>query len=217
MKKLEAELQLTELGELLPLEFYLKDSLEVAPNLLGKYIVTTKQGKLTVGMITETEAYPAWDPASHAYNKAAPTKRTVVQYQQGGCMYMYLIMGLHTMTSIVVGQEGTPDVVFIRSIKPITGIDIMRERRNYTKEKERLIASSSGRLTRALGLSLEDNNKLVYKKDNDVMILGGNQSVEIITAPRVNIGTFGADDLAAKESVERPWRFMIKDSEYLSL
>lgn len=95
--------------ELLPQDFYRQDSLVVAPILIGCVVETNKKGVVTSGRITETEAYPGYDAASHAY-KNKHTPRTEVQYLEGGRLYIYQIMGLHLMTSIVVGDKRIADV-----------------------------------------------------------------------------------------------------------
>jgi DNA-3-methyladenine glycosylase len=51
-------------------DFYTRDTLTVAKELLGQYIVRKYKGKLIIGKIVETEAYIGpKDKASHAYSK----------------------------------------------------------------------------------------------------------------------------------------------------
>ena len=51
-------------------DFYTRDTLTVAKELLGQYIVRNYKGKLIIGKIVETEAYIGpKDKASHAYSK----------------------------------------------------------------------------------------------------------------------------------------------------
>ena len=73
---------------ILPREFYSKDTVTVAKNLLGKKIIR-KIGKQEIsGIITETEAYRHKDdPASHAFNKI--TKRNKVMFDEVGLAYVY--------------------------------------------------------------------------------------------------------------------------------
>ena len=50
-------------------DFFDRDTLTVAPALLGKYLVRSYGGTLLAGRITETEAYVGrCDKACHAYN-----------------------------------------------------------------------------------------------------------------------------------------------------
>lgn len=48
------------------------------------------------------------------------------------------------MTSIVVGEEGGADVVFISSIEPLKDLEIMRQRRGYQGEDETKLALGPG-------------------------------------------------------------------------
>lgn len=121
IEKYENNAELIEKLPPIDQDFFLRDSLEVAPDLLGKVVVTRRNGIITAALITETEAYPSWDAASHLYGKDKPTPRTAIQFDDGGILYMYLIMGIHTMTSIVTGKKGEADVVFIRSVQPVIG------------------------------------------------------------------------------------------------
>jgi DNA-3-methyladenine glycosylase len=57
-------------------EFFLKPTLKVAQELLGKYLVRNYKGKLIIGKIVETEAYIGpKDKASHAYAKKEQPKK----------------------------------------------------------------------------------------------------------------------------------------------
>lgn len=199
-------------------EFFARSSTEVAPDLLGKTIVSVKNGELTAGIITETEAYPGSDAASHVFGRQQPTQRTQAQYESAGHLYMYLIMGLHTMTSIVTNEIGTPDVVFIRSIEPIEGLSIMRERRNYAKEKLKGLASGPGRLSQALALTVEDDGIPVFAEDSNIRIFESivDQPIEIDQGLRINLGTHGAGEEESLLAINQPWRYFIKSSEFLS-
>ncbi len=128
---------------LLSSDFYIQNSIVVAPQLIGCVIETNRQGVVTSGRITETEAYPSYDVASHAFGNKR-TSRTEIQYSRGGKLYIYQIMGLYLMTSIVVGEEGNADVVFVRSIEPLEGIEEMRQRRRYVGDDETRVASGPG-------------------------------------------------------------------------
>lgn len=201
---------------LLPQEFYAHNSLTVAPSLIGCVINTSRDGFITTARITETEAYPSYDAASHAFgNKRTP--RTEIQYASGGKLYIYQIMGLHLMTSIVVGIEGIADVVFIRSVEPLEGIDEMETRRDYAGEDVRKIASGPGMLSVALGITRNDNGILVCKETSDVRIYRDDKYVgELGIGLRINLGVHGKDEIEAQKSVQQPWRYFDKNSRFLS-
>ncbi|HAQ21272.1 MAG TPA: 3-methyladenine DNA glycosylase [Prolixibacteraceae bacterium] len=108
-------------GRFLPLDFFLRDVLEVAPALLGKLLVRQfDDGRIERYRITEVEAYRGVeDRACHA-NKGR-TPRTEVMFQQGGTVYVYLIYGQYWLLNLVTGIEGDPSAVLIRGIEGFPG------------------------------------------------------------------------------------------------
>jgi DNA-3-methyladenine glycosylase len=109
------------MNERLSLEFYLRDVLEVAPELLGKPLVRQfADGSQKQYMITEVEAYRgAEDLACHAAKGRTP--RTEVMFQEGGKVYVYLIYGMYWLLNLVTGEEGYPSAVLIRGIDGFSG------------------------------------------------------------------------------------------------
>lgn len=201
---------------ILPADFYAQSSVQVASQLIGCVIGTRKQGFITSGRITETEAYPSYDVASHAFgNKRTP--RTEIQYSRGGRLYVYQIMGLHLMTSIVVGEEGNADVVFIRSIEPLKGLEEMRQRRGYKGEDKTKLASGPGMLSIALGITKSDNGIAVYDRYSEIRVYKDDKYVgEIGVGVRINLGVHGKDKEEARLAAERQWRFYDKNSKFIS-
>jgi len=101
--------------------FFRRDVLEVAPDLLGKYLVmhSHKEGRV-VFTITETEAYRGGDDlACHA--SKGRTARTEVMFGDGGYIYMYLIYGKHWMMNVVTSVENNPQAVLIRGLRELSG------------------------------------------------------------------------------------------------
>ena len=109
----------------LPLSFYQKeDVVVVAKQLLGKLLFTNINGKLTGGIITETEAYDGVvDKACHAYG-GRNTNRTATMFLNGGITYVYLCYGIHHLLNVVSGKEGNPQAILIRAIEPTVGVEI---------------------------------------------------------------------------------------------
>lgn len=191
---------------ILPLEYYNDpDVLHLSADLLGKYLITNIGGKLTGGMIIETEAYRGpEDRASHAYNLKR-TKRNEVMYWPGGTAYVYQCYGIHALFNIVTNVEETPHAILVRAIKPEIGIEIMMKRRG--KEKvDKTLAGGPGTLTQALGITTKHNGSLltgpsIWIEDRGVVI----PKDKIITGPRVGIDYAGED-------AALPWRFMARVS-----
>jgi DNA-3-methyladenine glycosylase len=102
-------------------QFFLRDVLEVAPELLGKTLVRRfADGRIESYRITEVEAYRGMeDIACHASKGRTP--RTEVLFQEGGKVYVYLIYGLYWMLNVVTGNEGNPCAVLIRGIDGFSG------------------------------------------------------------------------------------------------
>jgi len=196
--------------ELLPREFYTRSSVvTVARSLLGtRLVVPARDGTRVSGRIVETEAYrgPA-DKASHAYG-GRRTRRTETMYQQGGTAYVYFVYGMHHQFNVVSGRAGMPHAVLVRALEPIEGIEIMRRRRAGRADRD--LTNGPGKLCAALGIDRRlDRADLCGDR---IWIEAGEGSVvpaAIACGPRVGIGY-------AEEWIEKPWRFWLKGSPYVS-
>ena len=101
--------------------FYQRDVLEVAPDLIGKYLVRKfEDGQIFRSMITEVEAYRGEEDQGCHANKGR-TIRTEIMYHPGGVIYVYLIYGMYWMLNFVTGSENNPQAVLIRGIDNIWG------------------------------------------------------------------------------------------------
>lgn len=180
----------------IPLSYYLSDDVvSLAKSFIGKSLFTKIDGKLTGGIITETEAYAGIiDRASHAFG-GRRTKRTEVMYQSGGVSYVYLCYGIHSMFNIVTNKRGIPHAVLVRAIYPTTGWEEIQKRsgklqRNYT------VTNGPGKLTKALGIDLKHNSLLlneniIWLENNDVAI----DNLDILSTKRIGIEYAGEDEL----------------------
>ena len=194
----------------LPADFYQReDVLVISRELLGKVLCTNFHGKLTSGIIVETEAYAGvTDKASHAYG-GRRTKRTETMYAKGGSAYVYLCYGIHHLFNIVTNKENIPHAVLIRAIQPRDGIEIMLQRRNKKKVDQSLTAGP-GSLTRALGITVKDSgtflmDNLIWLEDQNINYT--NQ--DILSSPRVGVQYAGKD-------ASNPWRFQVENSPWVS-
>lgn len=116
-------------------EFYTRDTLTVAKELLGKILVhKTPQGTVK-GKIIEVEAYLGKkDAAAHSY-KASPFGRTNVMYREGGYAYVYFIYGMYYCFNVVTNLKDIPEGVLVRSVRPLEGIELMQQRRKTNNIK----------------------------------------------------------------------------------
>src|ERR1700722_2278008 len=134
-------------------DFYLReDVVNISRELIGKFLITKVKGKLTSGMIIETEAYNGVvDKASHAYNNRR-TARNEIMYSQGGNAYVYLCYGIHHLFNIVTNKKDTPHAILIRGILPKEGIDTMLKRRKL-KSVTKKFSDGPGTVSQALAIS----------------------------------------------------------------
>ncbi|MFC2087863.1 DNA-3-methyladenine glycosylase [Bacteroidota bacterium] len=102
-------------------DFFTRDVLEVAPNLIGCFLVRKfKDGREIRHLIAETEAYRGEeDMACHA--SKGRTNRTEIMYHMGGILYVYFIYGMYWMLNIVTERAGIPQAVLIRGINEMNG------------------------------------------------------------------------------------------------
>lgn len=184
-------------------DFYARtDVVKISKELLGKYLFTKINNKLTAGMITETEAYAGIsDKASHAYNNRR-TKRTEVMYADGGVAYVYLCYGIHHLFNVVTNKKNEPHAILIRAIKPTEGIDIILKRRNQkrisanTSGGPGTVSQSLGIMTLHTGTDLTGNK--IWIEDHGIKI----RKNQIVSAPRIGVDYAGKDALL-------PYRFTL--------
>lgn len=164
-------------------DFFTRDVLDVAPDLLGKYLVRKfDHGEVSKFKITEVEAYRGEeDLACHA--SKGRTKRTEIMYHEGGRIYVYLIYGMYWMLNFVTANENIPQAVLIRGIEGFAG---------------------PGKLTRHLqidksfyGKDLISNDSLWIEPNSD------NSDLKINTTPRIGI------DYAGEIYKNKRWRFVL--------
>ncbi|HXG57203.1 MAG TPA: DNA-3-methyladenine glycosylase [Vicinamibacterales bacterium] len=147
---------------ILPREFYARPTLVVARELIGKVLVHETHADLASGVIVETEAYIGEsDPACHA--APGPTPRNAPLYGPPGVAYVYLNYGIHYLVNAVTEEDGWPAAVLIRALEPLAGEALMRRRRARGTGKPcdafepATLCRGPGNLTRALGISLDQN------------------------------------------------------------
>ena len=192
-------------------DFYTRaDTLRVARELLGKrLVVPSASGARVSGLVAEVEAYlGAEDRAAHSFG-GRRTRRTETMFGVGGTAYVFFVYGMHHQFNVVTGPEGLPHAVLVRAVEPSEGIELMRERRPVSKERE--LTSGPGKLCRALGLDLtfdgEDltTGKRAWLEETGVSF----KPAEIAKGPRIGVAYAAEDAL-------KPWRFWVEGNEYVS-
>src|SRR5579864_5733720 len=120
-------------GRILRRDFYLRPTIEVARELLGKVLVHGA----TAGIIVETEAYLGGDDLA-AHSARGITDRTRVIFGPPGHAYVYFIYGMYECLNLVAEPAGQPGCVLVRALEPIAGIEVMRQRRPSARRLEDL-------------------------------------------------------------------------------
>jgi DNA-3-methyladenine glycosylase len=169
---------------------------EVAPELVGATLFVAGVG----GVIVEVEAYDPDDPAAHGYR--GRTERNASMFGPAGHAYVYRSYGIHWCLNLVCAEEGRPEAALVRALEPTAGLDAMRERRGLADQ--RLLCSGPGRLCEALGVTREHDGLPLDKPPFGLDERPG--PVEVVTGPRIGL----------TRAVERPWRYGLAGSGYLS-
>jgi len=194
----------------LAINFFRRENvLQVAEELLGKLLVTTKGGITTSGRIVECEAYAGVpDKASHAYG-GRRTNRNEVMYGEAGVAYVYLCYGIHHLFNVVTHLKDIPHAILIRSIEPVKGINDMLARTGK-KKLDNTLTRGPGNLSKALGINIADSGTLLTGKKIFLADDGFVYSKkEIFTSPRIGVDYAGEDALL-------PYRFYIKGNPFVS-
>ncbi len=196
-------------------EFYNRDSLVVAQELLGKYLVHEVEGIKLMGKIVETEAYMGIeDKAAHSYG-GRRTPRVEVMYGSPGHAYVYLIYGMYDCFNVVTNQEGIPHAVLIRAVQPIGDFDVFAHNRygklykDLSKGQRKNLTNGPGKLCRALRIDRKENGEDLCGNKLYITISKEDQ-FEVVSAKRVGIDY-------AEEAKDFLWRFYIKDNPYISV
>lgn len=213
--------------ERLSREFFTRDGLTVAKELLGKVLVHETPVGIIRGIITEVESYMGVnDKGSHTYG-GRRTKRTEPMFRQGGNSYVYFTYGMYFCMNITSGEEGDPQAVLIRSVIPAN--EESKEKMLYLRmqtgearavgrgqaklsetDREKLrksigkhLADGPGKMCIAMGITKEHN--AVDMVESDVFYVTEGIVVEksqIKTGKRIGIDY-------AEEAADYLWRFYL--------
>jgi len=196
-------------------EFYNRDSVSVAKDLLGKFLVHKVNGEELIGKIVEVEAYMGpTDKAAHSYGNRR-TDRNEVMYGPPGYAYVYIIYGMYNCMNVVVEQPGKPQAILIRALEPVKGLEAMAQFR-YKKEYEELskrqvlgLTSGPGKLCISLNIDRSHNGEDLCGDNIYILEDDKKEEFEIAATPRINIDY-------AEEAKDFLWRFLIKGNPYVS-
>ena len=172
-------------GLILPSEFFTRDVLDIAPEILGKILVRTLPDGSEIRLpLTEVEIYRGVeDKACHA--SKGMTARNRVMFGEGGHIYMYLVYGMHWMFNIVTGPAGSPEALLIRGVGTVFG---------------------PGRVTKLLQMDGSFYGEPIAVSPR-IRIENAPSIVRYSTGPRVGI------QYAGEPWVSKPWRLRVTSDE----
>lgn len=173
-------------------EFFARDTLEVARDLIGVALVVGE----CEGIIVETEAYKM-DEASHAVTRR---NKANIMRETFGHVYVYMIYGVHFCLNFTT-ERGQAGAVLIRALEPTCGIEVMMRRRGTSNLLK--LASGPGRLCQALGIDLSFNGEPVGER---IKLCGRARNPRISSGRRVGIS----------RATELEWRFFDAESRFVS-
>ncbi len=195
-------------------DFFARDTIEVARDLLGKMLVRQLGSHLLSGRIVETEAYLGLeDPSCHSFH-GKKTLRCETFYKPAGTIYVYLIYGMHTCLNLITGDEKTPEAVLIRAVQPCFGIEEMQKNRRPAAIGVSLptvsLCNGPGKLCQAFAIDRSFNQQMfseqLYVTDSDDSF---SQPFEIAEAGRIGLNL-------QTDSFYWPLRYYIANNSYVS-
>ena len=178
----------------LPRSFYDRDTVAVARDLLGKYLVRVSRGVERIGRIVEVEAYLGpHDLAAHSSKGLTP--RTRVMFGPPGHAYVYMIYGMHFCMNVVTEREGHASAVLLRALEPVKNIEARTQ--------------GPALLCKAMDIDNRLNGHDLVSDDLHLAAPARASRVAIAKSPRIGVGYAGA-------WARRLLRFYIRDNAFVS-
>jgi DNA-3-methyladenine glycosylase len=174
--------------------FFSRHPVAVARELIGWSLTLDGVG----GRIVETEAYHHEEPASHSFTGRTP--RNGAMFGPVGRAYVYRSYGVHWCLNLVCGED-PGNAVLIRALEPVTGLELMRERRGLSAP--RALCSGPGKLCQALAVTRAHDGLAI---DEAPFAIAPGAAAGIVTGPRIGIS----------RAADLPWRFGEAGSRFVS-
>ena len=175
MGEVSGSIPLWSTMKILPKEFFNRNAVKMAKDLLGKNLVRRVRGRTKKFKIIETEAYEGFkDKASHASRGKTP--RNTPMFEEAGTIYVYFTYGMHYMLNIVCGPSGHPSAVLIRGVEAISGPGRLTKKLKIDKNL------NNKKLGKPSGLWIEEQGKMEKSKEG---------KIKIIRTPRIGIDSSG--------------------------
>jgi DNA-3-methyladenine glycosylase len=178
----------------LPRAFYDRDTIAVANELLGKYLVHVLDGIERIGRIVEVEAYLGpHDLAAHS--SKGLTERTKVMFGPPGHAYVYFIYGMYYCMNVVTEPQGHASAVLLRAIEPIKNVEGRTQ--------------GPGLLCKAMQIDKRLNGHDLISDEFYIAALSEEPALRIVKRPRIGVDY-------ARHWARRHLRFYVKGNPYVS-
>jgi len=178
----------------LPRTFYDRDTMQVAKDLLGKYLIKRSNGIEQIGKIVEVEAYLGQHDLA-AHSSKGLTKRTEPMFGKPGYAYVYLIYGIYHCMNVVTEKQGIGSAILLRALEPIKNLDAK--------------TNGPGLLCKAMGIDKTLNKHDLLSDDFFIAELNTAEKFSIESKPRIGVDYAG-------EWAEKLLRFYIQGNPYIS-
>ena len=188
--------------------FFNRDALLVAKELLGKVIYKRYGTIWLTAMIIETEAYYLTDKGSHA--SLGRTAKRQALFMPAGTIYMYYARG---GDSLNISCQGDGNAVLIKAgipyIEDPAALDIMHQlnpvKNSLRKRADHKLCAGQTLLCKALNIKVPEWNQQLFDRDNFYIKDVGYVPERIIQTARLGIPA-GRDE-------HLPYRFI--DANYI--
>jgi len=162
--------------------FYLNPTLQVAKDLIGKFLVHKKGNKIYQAQIVEAEAYAGFDDLA-CHGSKRKTERNQIMFKQGGYAYVYIIYGIYHCLNLVTEKDNYPSAVLIRAL-------------DYPH------ADGPGKLCREFKITKQTHNGLDLT-NSALWVEDRGFKPSVTSSKRIGINYAG-------ECANWPWRFVMK-------
>jgi DNA-3-methyladenine glycosylase len=178
----------------LPRSFYDRDTIVVARDLLGKWLVHQADGVRRIGKIVEVEAYLGeHDLAAHS--SKGRTERTKIMFGPPGYAYVYLIYGMHHCMNVVTERDGHASAVLLRALEPVENLEGR--------------SNGPGLLCRSMKIDRRLNGRDLLSDDFFIAAPPAPEKITIVKRPRIGVDY-------ARHWAKRLLRFYLKGNPHVS-
>jgi len=193
----------------LPRSFYEPAADQVAPSLLGHWLIRTTPEGPVGGPIVETEAYLVDDPACHAAPGLTPRNR--VMFGPPGHAYVYLIYGYHFCVNAVCRPQGTAEAVLIRALEATFGLPSMRRQR--AASRDHWLTNGPAKLCEALAIDRSLDGVDLCQPQSQLLIV---ENPDVRAFRRLRGPVVTTARIGITRAAEWPLRYYLEASQFVS-